>query len=71
MKVEHWQNDVENTETVVPQDYDAKMKVLLCGKDAKLCCVIEADSWADAMTKYHEHQGWGPYVPIEERKIPE
>jgi len=67
MKFEHWQNETENTETVVPADYDPAMKVLICGEGAKLCCVIEADSWNEAMTKYHEHQGWGPYVPFEEK----
>lgn len=27
---------------------------------------VEADSWEEAMTKYHEHMDWEPYVPMED-----
>ncbi len=28
--------------------------------------VFEAESWNDAMTQYHEWQGWEPYKPMPE-----
>jgi hypothetical protein len=31
-----------------------------------LIWTIEADSWEDAMQRYHELQGWKPYVPMGE-----
>jgi len=26
---------------------------------------VDADSWEEAMTKYHDHMGWEPYVPMD------
>jgi len=34
------------------------------GKNAKLKWTVEADTWEEAMTKYHEHMGWEPYKPF-------
>ena len=31
----------------------------------ELIWTIEADTWEEAMTKYHELQGWEPYVPFD------
>lgn len=36
------------------------------GKNKKLIHRIEADTWAQAMTKYHELMGWAPYIPEED-----
>jgi hypothetical protein len=30
-------------------------------KGESLCCVIEADTYEEAMQKYHEHMGWEAY----------
>lgn len=27
---------------------------------------VEADTWEEACTKYHEYMGWEPYKPMEE-----
>lgn len=32
--------------------------------DAKLMATIEADSWEEACTKYHEFMKWERYVPM-------
>lgn len=68
-RFEHWTTGVG--ETFIPDTPD-KEQVLsvdraMCEEDGlpppKLCCVIEAKDWTEAMTKYHEHMGWGPYRP--------
>lgn len=32
---------------------------------AELIWTIEANSWTDAMKRYHELQGWDPYTPMD------
>lgn len=34
----------------------------------ELIWTIEADSWEAACKRYHELQGWEPYVPMEDAK---
>ena len=33
--------------------------------DATLVWFVEASSWAEAMARYHEWRGWGPYRPTD------
>jgi hypothetical protein len=42
--------------------YDEEMLELTGARE--LIWTVEADSWEDACTKYHEYQGWEPYVPM-------
>ena len=30
-----------------------------------LVWTVDADTYDEAMTKYHRHMGWEPYVPME------
>jgi hypothetical protein len=32
---------------------------------AELVWTVDADSYVEAMTLYHEHMGWGPYRPMD------
>lgn len=59
MVVEHW-NDDEGTMVFEKGGFQP---YLFSGTPVK-CCEIEGDSWEDCMRKYHEHQGWEPYVPF-------
>jgi hypothetical protein len=34
----------------------------MLSEDAELIWTVEAESWFEAMTKYHEYLGWGEYT---------
>ena len=34
--------------------------------DARLLWTVEAASWVEAMTRYHEWRGWAPYKPMDD-----
>lgn len=34
-----------------------------------LVWTVESDSWHDAMTLYHEWQGWKPYLPLDDDPV--
>ena len=38
----------------------------LLGADevAEPCCVVEGRNYIEAMQRYHDHKGWGPYRPM-------
>ena len=36
-------------------------------KDQIMIWSVEADTWDEACTKYHEYMGWEPYIPFDER----
>ena len=66
MVIEHWYDD-EST-SVFPKGDQRNLdlqKELAVGTPVK-CCEIEGETWEECMTKYHEHMGWEPYVPMDE-----
>lgn len=63
MIVEHWTDD--ECTSVFPKGNFEYFRHTFVGTPVK-CCEIEGDSWEDCMQKYHEHQGWEPYVPFDE-----
>jgi len=63
MKFEHWR-DKDDGDSFFDAENDSARRVLL--PTAVKCCEIEAPTWEAAMTAYHEHQGWEPYVPMSE-----
>lgn len=34
--------------------------------EAEFIWAVDADTWNEAATLYHEHMGWEPYKPMEE-----
>lgn len=59
MKYEHWK--CEEGDLII--DEGNKHKDWLT-KTGTLCCVIEAESWEEAMGIYHWYMGWEPHKPI-------
>jgi len=57
------EEDAENTFSTPENIQDMKDRGLL-GKEPKLVWSIEANSWNEAMIKYHKHMGWEPYKPM-------
>ena len=47
---------------LIPADHPQKASLTA---NAALQWSCEADSWEEAMNKYHEHMGWEPYKPTE------
>jgi hypothetical protein len=60
MTVEHWTDD-GSTQVFPKGEFRPE---LFEGTPTK-CCEIEGDSWEDCMSKYHEHMGWEPYIPMD------
>lgn len=61
MIYEIWQN--ETSSTIFPENHP--QTDILIEPDAICVGTIEADSWDEAMTKYHELMDWEPYVPMD------
>lgn len=61
MIYEIWQNDTSST--IFPEDHP--QRAILIEPDARCIGTVEAASWEDAMTQYHQIMGWEPYVPME------
>lgn len=66
MKYEVWRSESEDgvSFNCFPENSLNARKILEPG--AKLIHVIEAKTWNEAMTKYHEVMCWEPYVPMED-----
>lgn len=72
MIYQHWTEDENYTgeDRVAGDDIFAPTEFFSDPKNAwqviglKFCCRVEADSWTEAMTKYHEHMEWEPYIPF-------
>lgn len=61
MLYEIWKSS--SSSTFIPSDHN--QKDILLEPDAEFIGNIEADSWEEAMTKYHEFMGWEPYKPMD------
>jgi hypothetical protein len=62
---ELWQ-ELEGAETFClagPMGDDARR---LLSPGARLVWTVVAGSHFEAMTKYYEHRGWGPYTPVDD-----
>ena len=46
----------------VDENYDAHRQSL--APNAELLWAVEADTWDEAMSRYHEFMGWEPYKPM-------
>jgi len=67
MKYESWRDPDHYGLTFAPAFNIIKMKRQgLLDPQATLVYSCEADSWIEAMTKYHEAMGWEPYKPMED-----
>lgn len=44
--------------------------LLLPEEHPDLIWVIESETWEGAMIRYHELQGWEPYVPMDAGDLP-
>jgi hypothetical protein len=69
VRYEAWQ-DAEGV-VFLPDDEkkERQLAIALVGK-REFVWSVEADSWDEAMTAWHEHQGWQPYVPMEDQTEP-
>ena len=69
MKYELWQEIGATGEATglaffpVNEGYERQLQLLAPG--AKLIWAVEADSWDEAMTLYHERMGWSAYRPLD------
>jgi hypothetical protein len=64
MRYEEWADDEG---CVLLPDDDKKQRqlaVAVVGR-AQLVWSVEADSWEEACTAWHEHKRWEPYVPMD------
>lgn len=57
---EIWES--ESSTTFIPAE--SINKNILLEDDSRLIGTIIADTWDEAMTKYHEFMGWSPYKPM-------
>lgn len=62
LHMEHWQDDVSDS---LFETKNRKQQLRLMVGSASKCCDIEGKDFRDCMTKYHQHMGWEPYVPVE------
>ncbi|QNU61755.1 hypothetical protein [Vreelandella titanicae] len=65
MIFEVWEDEDGTTLSTVNNIAELKKKVLL-SQNAKLLYRIEADSYEEAMIKYHHKMGWERYKPMKE-----
>lgn len=65
MKYQGWREEDEDS---VQDTFSTEenCKKLLVGNTAKLIFEVEANSWTEAMTKWHEFNGWEPYEEIKQ-----
>ena len=61
MRYEIWQNDTSST--LFQENHPQRN--LLIEPGAQCVGTVEADSWDEAMTKYHQFMEWEPYVPMD------
>jgi hypothetical protein len=61
---ELWES-ADGTELAFMQDVDRDEALLTSLQELHQTWVVEADDWTAAMTRYHEHMGWEPYVPMD------
>ena len=70
MICEHWTEDGTDNpdmiggDTVMESEAFKRPDLAWSLVGLKYCCTIEGETWEDVMTKYHEHMGWEPYVPM-------
>jgi len=60
-RYEHWHDDGDDSEAVIGEGTAGSHPFV---GPARLCCVIEAETWEEAMRTYHDHMGWTPYQPM-------
>ena len=61
MRYECWKDDLGLS--FIPSDSLDRDWII---KNSEFQFSIEANSWEDAMEKYHEKMGWEPYKPFED-----
>lgn len=70
MIYELWQSEDKTEDCFTSQDSYMRQPYLkkdVNGKNMIKVWEVEADTWDDAMIKHHEHMGWAPYIPFDER----
>jgi hypothetical protein len=68
MRYELWRDEDDEgiSLTFFPADenYDNQRRLLEPG--AEIVWAVEADTYNEAMARYYEFMGWGPYKPMED-----
>lgn len=70
MLYELWQAKDKTEQSFAPIDSYIKqpfLKQTVDGEAMEKVWEVEADTWEEACTKYHEYMGWEPYIPFDER----
>lgn len=66
-KYEGWK-DTESITFACPETIQAQKVAGLIAWNAKKLCVIEAETFDEAMVKFHEFMEWEPYKPPKEKE---
>ncbi len=67
MKYEGYE-DAEGT-AMIPSSHTPEQRGVVLVPPFKLIFECEAETWTEAMTKWHEFNGWEPYKPFGERDM--
>ena len=64
MRIEIWEDNDDNSVTVIPEGDFEENKHLFTGTP-KLLRTIEGVDWNDCMIQHHAKMGWEPYIPFD------